>query len=343
MSGSVSVYFVKTELEALASEIIAKQFGDKSTNLLAYSGKKPPYLINPKAFQKSLEFSYKKENKFLSEKRSIHSNLEMLSHDIRVFNPKPDDIYVHLPRLSTSKTNYAINYLTKEFPLSTVRVRLIPHGVVSVSLIPLALSKRLKLFRRRFHPTNIFFPSLKYYPPKNDLMGGLDDIVDRIYTFQGIATPYPPQKVFELSGLRNYIQSTPKSKPERSAIVIGQPLVDNGLISEADHAIVAQKIYDWLQENSFQTIYYSKHPRSGDRLDFFQADYELLEQDGPVEVALCEIQPEVVISCYSTALATAKALFGNEIRSLSFGLTLTTSDRREELSKFFQSIDIELR
>lgn len=343
MSSSVSVYFVKTELEALASEIIAEQFGDKSSNLLAYSEKKPPYLINPKVFQKSIELSYKREKKILSEKRNIHSNLEMLSQEIVALNPTPDDIYIHLPRLSTSKTNYAINYLRKEFPLSTVRVRLIPHGVVSTSLITITLSKRIKLFRRKFHPTNIFFPSLKYYPPKNDLVGGLDDIVDRIYTFQGIATPYPPQKVFELSGLRSYIQSTPKPKPERSAIVIGQPLIENGLISEANHAIVSQRIYDWLQENAFQTVYYSKHPRSGDLLDFFQADYKLLEQGGPVEVALCEIQPEVVISCYSTALATAKALFGNEIRSLSFGLTLTKSDRREELSKFFKSIDIELR
>ena len=343
MSSSASVYFVKTELEALASEIIAAQFEPQSANLLAYSGHNAPHLINPKAFQALLSLSYTKQKGFLSEKRSIHKNLEKLGIELRKLTPHPDNIYIHIPRLSTSKTNYAINYLIKKFPNSTVRVRLIPHGIVSVNLIPLTFSKRLKLLRRKYHPSNIVFPSLRYYPPRKDLVGGLDEIVDRVYTFKGISAPYPAGKVVELSGVRSYIQSTQQTKLARSPVVIGQPLLKNGLISEAAHNTVKQQIFDWLKENSFETIYYSKHPRSGDELDFFDNEYRLLQQDGAVEIALCEIQPEVVISCFSTALATAKTLFGDEIRAISFGLALTDSDKKEEVSKFFKSIDIELR
>lgn len=342
MNDSVSIYFVKTELEALATEIIAGQLGSSASNLLVYSGTKAPYLINPGAFDSILEFSYEKGRGLFKEKRSIYNNLKKLGAEIERLQPNPKSIYIHLPRLSTSKTNYAINYLTQKFSQSIVRVRLIPHGVVSADLISITPARRLKLLRRKFHFSNFFFPALRYYPPTHDLIGGLDQIVDRIYTFQGISTPYPA-KVVELSGLRDYIQRTPKARNERSAIIIGQPLLENGLMSEEDHSLVTQQISDWLTANSFQTVYYSKHPRSKTRLDFFQNEYELLKQDGAVEIALCEIQPDVVISCYSTALATAKVLFGDQIHAISFGLMLSQSDKKKGLSRFFKSINIELR
>lgn len=342
MKNSVSIYFVKTELEALAAEMVAGQLGLGASNLLVYSGAKAPYLINPDAFDNILEFSYEKEKGFLKEKRGIYNNLKKLGTEVGRLRPRPENIYIHLPRLSTSKTNYAINYLIKKFPQSIVRVRLIPHGIVSSSLISITPARRLKLLRRKFHFSSIFFPALKYYPPTHDLIGGLDQIVDRVYTFQGLSTPFPAHKVVELSGLRNYVQSTPKARSERSAIIIGQPLLENDLISEENHDIVTKQIRDWLTANSFQTIYYSKHPRSKDRLDFFQNEYKLLEQDGAVEIALCEIQPDVVISCYSTALATAKVLFGNQIQAISFGLMLSQSDKKEGLSRFFSSINIEI-
>jgi len=343
MSSSTAIYLVKTELEALASEIIAKQFEPDSLNLLIYNKKAEPHLINPLAFQSRLASSYAQGKGILAEKKSIYKNLKDLSTELRRLNPKPTYIYIHLPRLSTSKTNYCVNYLRREFPQSILRVRLIPHGLVSVDLIPLTFFKRLKLLRKKLHPANLLFPSLSYYAPKGDLIGGLDEIVDRIYTFKGLSTPYPTQKVVELSGLRSYIQSTPKARTTRSAVIIGQPLLKNGSISESAHAVVRRQIHDWLKNNSFQTIYYSRHPRSGETLDFFEEDYQLLEQNGPVEIALCDIQPEVVISCYSTALATAKVLFGDEIRAISFGLALTQSDKKSGLSKYFESMGIELR
>lgn len=343
MNDSVSIYFVKTELETLATEIIAGQLGLGAVNLLVYSGPKAPYLIKPDAFDSTLEFSYGKAKGFLKEKRSIYENLKKLGAEIERFQPHPKSIYIHLPRLSTSKTNYAINYLIHKFPNSTVRVRLVPHGVVSASLISITPARRLKLLRRSFHFSNIFLPALKYYSPTHDLIGGLDEIVDRVYTFEGISTPYPTQKVVELSGLRNYIQSTPKARNQRSAIIIGQPLLDNGLISEENHAIVTQQIYEWLTANSFQSIYYSKHPRATNRLDFFRSEYEILKQDGAVEIALCELQPDVIISCYSTALATAKVLFGDQIQAISFGLMLSQSDKKDGLLAFFDNINIEIR
>lgn len=340
---SVSIYFVKTELETLAAEVIADQSGSTNANLLVYSGKHAPYLVNRDAFDTVIKFSDRKETGFLKEKRSIYNGLKNLAAEIEKLHHRPDNIYIHLPRLSTSKTNYSINYLIKRFPCSTVRVRLIPHGVVSTTLIPITPSRQLKLLRRLLNPANLLFPGLRYYPPTSDLIGGMDRIVDSVYTFQGIASPFPAHKVIELTGLRSYIQRTPKARAERSAIIIGQPLLENGLISEENHSTITQQIADWLKENAIETVYYSKHPRSKERLDFFHDGYEILKQDGAVEVALCEIQPEVVISCYSTALATAKGLFGDEIQALSFGVMLSQSDKKEGLVAFFESAGIEVR
>ncbi len=342
MKGSVSVYFVKTELEALAAEIIATQFESESLNVLAYSGKSSPFFIKPNVFKISIEFARIKQKGFLSEKKAVCKSLEELSFEIKKLTSDPENIYIHIPRLSTSKTNYAINYFIKKFPSSTVCVRLIPHGIVSINLIPLTFSKRLKLLRRKYHPTNLVFPFLRYYPPRHDLIGGSDKIVDRVYTFKGISTPYVSEKVVEISGVKNYIQGIQNNNSIRSAVVIGQPLIKNGLITDEDHAFVKREILDWLKYNSYQIVYYSKHPRSGDILDFYDKKYRIIEQEGAVEVFLCKIQPDVVISCFSTALATAKVLLGDDVRAISFGLELTQTDKKKEISTFFKSIGVEM-
>ncbi|WP_313102938.1 polysialyltransferase family glycosyltransferase [Stutzerimonas nitrititolerans] len=338
----MAVYLVKTELEALASEIIAGRFEAQSHNLLAYSGKHEPHLINPDAFDICLALPSSSRRGIFSERRAICRNLELLVGELRRLNEVPDDIRIHLPRLSTSKSNYAINYLRRMFPHSMVRVCLIPHGLVSVELIPLNASRRMKFLKKKCHPANLLFPMLDYYIPAGDLIGGTDGIVQSVYTFSGIATPYVAEKVIELTDLKSYIQSISKARIGRSAMIIGQPLLKNGSISESAHALVREQIRNWLNKHGFVNVYYSKHPRSGDFLDFFADEYQLIKQKGPVEIALCELQPEVVISCYSTALATAKILFADDVRCISFGLSLTQSDKREALARYFQTIGVEL-
>lgn len=343
MKTSVSIYFVKTELETLASELIASQSSSYHTNLLVFSGKNTPYLVNANVFDTIFGFSEGKTKGILKEKRSVYHSLKRLAVEIENAQSNPEKIYIHLPRLSTSKTNYSINYLKRKFPRSAVLVRLIPHGVVSSKLIHITPARRLKLLRRSVNPVNLLFPGLKYYSPKKDLIGGLDEIVDKVYTFQGLETPFPAHKVVELSGLRSYIQLTETTPPNRSAIIIGQPLLENGLISEENHRIVTEQMADWLAENSLDTIYYSKHPRAKQQLDFFRDGYQILEQNGAVEIAFCKIQPEVIISCYSTALATAKVLFGKDVKVVSFGLMLSESNKKEGLATFFHSMGIEVR
>lgn len=342
MTRAVAIYLVKTELEALASEMIAGRLETGSHNLLAYSAVKEPHLAHPESFDIRLSIYSDPQRGALAERKAICTNLEALTQSVRALNENPDDIRIHLPRLSTSKSNYAINYLKKSFPNSSVRICLIPHGLVSIELTPLSTSKKIKLLKRKWHPANLLFPKLNYYAATTDLIGGLDEIVQNIYTFPGISMPFPAHKIIELSGLKDYLQNAPKTRSERTAIVIGQTLLENEFISESAHSIVRDQIRRWLADNNFEKIYYSKHPRAGDRLDFYIDEYSLIDQKGSVEIALCELQPDVVISCYSTALATAKILFADDIRCLSFGLSLAETDKKESLARHFQSIGVEL-
>lgn len=342
MSNVVSIFFVKTELEALASELIATQFEKENFTLLVYQGRKEPHLINPETFKESLSISYEGKDRPTPEKVSIAKGLTVLRATIEKNILKPEKIVIHTPRISTSKTNFSINFLKRSFPQADISVRLIPHGIVSINLIPITTSKKIKFIKKKINPINRLIHNLNYYIPKGDLIGGMDEIVDRIYTFKGIISPYSPDKVFELSGLKDYINKNNPKKSEQIALIIGQPLLKNGSITQIAHDIVSQKMHDWLKLQSIENVYYSKHPRSGDDLDFYQEDYRILNQEGPVEIALCELQPEIVISCYSTALATAKILLGDEIRAISFGLDLTSSDKRWGIAKYFESIGIEL-
>ncbi|MCW0221268.1 MAG: hypothetical protein OJI67_23290, partial [Prosthecobacter sp.] len=194
MSSSVAVYLVKTELEALASEIIAGRFETDSYNLLAYSGKQTPFLLQPESFDCRLAFPAASKRGMFSERRSICHNLDALTRELRKLNAEPDSIRIHLPRLSTSKSNYTINHLRKEFPRSLISVCLIPHGLVSVERIPITKLQKIKLLKKKWNPINLLFPRLRYYIPNGDLIGGTDNIVQKIYTFPSITAPFSIEK-----------------------------------------------------------------------------------------------------------------------------------------------------
>lgn len=342
MSNIAALYFVKTELETLAAEIIANEQERGSTNVMVYQSKLAPHCIKPGAFELKLSLPYNRSRGMFAQKREILRNLNSLRDSLRATGKRFAEIHVHLPRLSTAKTNYAINYLKKAFPKTRLTVRLIPHGLVSVNLIPLSASKRWKYLKKKLNPLNLLFPKLVYCPPTKDLVGGLDDIVDRVYTFKGLATPYPDFKVVELADLKGYIQGGNARPVERSAVIIGQSLLTHHFMSEADHATVEARIHEWLKQHGYDKVFYSRHPRAGDKLDFHRDEYQPLVQNGAVEIALCEVQPEVVISCYSTALVTAKILFGEGIRALSFGLEFAKTDKRDGLLAYFEEVGIEL-
>ncbi|ASK35491.1 polysialyltransferase family glycosyltransferase [Alloalcanivorax mobilis] len=343
MTRTVAVYFTKTELEVLSSEIIAGTYEHGSDNLLVHQGRRAPQIIRERTFRSVLRFDDAKQSGKRREKARIVENLEALAHAVGDGGEVPSAIKLHLPRTSTSRSNYAIRFLERAFPHARVEICLIPHGLVSVEITPLTLKYRWRFFRRRWHPVHLLFPALRYYTPKGDLIGGLDPKVSTVYTFQGMPTPYPLEKTRELSGAREYLQAASEGAPrQRCALIIGQPLVMHNRLSAGQEKAASDQVAQWLSEHGYQQVYYSKHPRSGEHLDFYQDQYSILQQQGAVEVVLCELRPEVVISCYSTALVTTKVLFGEDIRALSFALDKVDLPSRASLGAYMNGVGVEL-
>lgn len=331
---TVSIYFVKTQLELLASELISSSFEADSFNIAVHQ---VDFQVKHRSFDRSIPFISVKEKGFLGTYKSIMAGLQNLKKTIETEVSAPDTIKIHLPRISTSKSNYSINFIKKSFPQSRIILCIIPHGLVSIDIIPLSFRKRIKFQRRRWNPGRLLFRDLKYYVPRNDLIGILDNNVKHIYTFPGMETNYPKEKVRLLK-----IEKANNSDRSKIAVVVGQPLLKDGFASKEDVELITRKIHAWVKEQNFDMVYYSKHPRAEDYLDFYSEDYRMLEQDGAIEPLLCEIQPEAIVSCYSTALAIGKSLLGDDVNCISIGLEHTNTDKKQELRRHFQQANIEV-
>lgn len=335
---TVSIFFVKTELELLSSELISQSFASNSYNILVHQNKNGLPIQN-NLFNETLSVSYRRSRNPFALCQSIRENLVRLKDVIEQHTNAPQAINIHLPRISTSKSNYSINFLRNSFPRSEINVCIIPHGLVGIEVSPLPLSRLIKFIRRKFSFKRLFFPELDYYIARKDAIGFLDPIVKHIYAFRGMEYNYPPEKVriLSLDNKRNSHRG-----PEKVAIIVGQPLVKDGFAKKADVELIADKIHSWIQSNDFDIVYYSKHPRAEDFWDFYKTDYTLLPQDRAIETMLCDLQPDAIVSCYSTALATAKSILGDAVECISVGLNLTSTDKKQELHRHFTKSGVKI-
>src|SRR5690606_28547503 len=117
------------------------------------------------------------------------------------------------------------------------------------------------------------------------LVGFNDPIEDKDYIFAGMETAAPAEKRYELPWIDDYVSRYSAGKPrERCAVVVGQSLLHHGLLTEEDERKIGNEIKDWLITQGIRRVYYSKHPRSRGLLDFYRPEYEVLEQNGALEI-----------------------------------------------------------
>ncbi|GAA1552649.1 polysialyltransferase family glycosyltransferase [Brevibacterium picturae] len=103
-----------------------------------------------------------------------------------------------------------------------------------------------------------------------------------------------------------------------AAIVLGQYLAQIDLITPEEELDLHLQMIDDVKARGLSTVVFKPHPTSARTtteplrrrshelgLDFVLADVPLL-----AEIVIATTRPQLVISCYSTGLATARALFG---------------------------------
>ncbi|MDN6302439.1 MAG: alpha-2,8-polysialyltransferase family protein [Brachybacterium sp.] len=115
-----------------------------------------------------------------------------------------------------------------------------------------------------------------------------------------------------------------------AAIVLGQYLAQIDLITAEEELELHLQMIDEVQAQGLSTVIFKPHPTSARTtteplrkrshelgLDFVLADVPLL-----AEIVIATTRPQLVVSCYSTGLATARALFGTATAAIGTSMML---------------------
>lgn len=260
-----------------------------------------------------------------------------------------DELVLHSPVYDTEAIHYFLHALPRLTGARLCQARILPDGLLNLSLHPLnpvrRAAQQLRRLRRLAHPL------LRYQPFAGDRIGSQAAFVDRIYVLDGFPHPYDSQRVVRLGPLVDAAPATapaavdPAAPARRRALVVGQPLVAVGLLTEAERAQAAQDIQCWLQDQGVQEIHYKPHPREGAAGELLQPGYQILQTDLPLEAYLAANPFPVVVGCCSTALYTARQLGGAGVRIAAFGVRqvrFKTPAARDNALALMQQLGIDI-
>jgi hypothetical protein len=252
-----------------------------------------------------------------------------------------DTLHLHSPVYDTEAINYFLRALPKLTGARQWRARILPDGLLNLQRHPLNMAKRLAQHLRGLR--RLADPLLRYTPFSGDRIGADAPFVDRIYVLDGFPHPYDPAKVTQLAPL---VQGVSGAATPPRALVVGQPLVAVGLLSEAERAILSERVDEWLASLGFTQVHYKAHPReSGSGGGLNRPRYKALTIDEPLETYLAREPYAVVVGCCSTALYTARQIGGAGTRIAAFGaerVRFKTPDARDNALSLMRQLGIEL-
>lgn len=176
---------------------------------------------------------------------------------------------------------------------------------------------------------------MTYGPTRNDVAHSVAQRLDRLY-YLDLAAGIEPLVLSEhhielveipASGLAEQIERLrPTLEPEiralrqegrRSALVLGQYFVDLGLLTSEENRNLDQQMIARAAELGCDICYFKPHPAvSQVALDDLKTiggeigiEVEVVVTQALAEVVALELQPDLVISCFSTGMFTVHKLF----------------------------------
>ncbi|KZY84782.1 hypothetical protein A3741_29055, partial [Oleiphilus sp. HI0069] len=243
--------------------------------------------------------------------RALHKNISKIKKHLN------DKNIFYINRLDLIYTNVIIGTLNKSH---NIEVRIVPEGTINYS--PEDASVKWEYRAKKKWPSRISYgvTGLRIYPIEGERIGTDTPIVSTAYSFSGLESPYPKSKV-------KYISLPDKTSESdrigaRKALVVGQCLLKNSKTpKEVEHRI-SNEIENKLSSLGVTEIHYIAHPR--DEYDcLFKENYKKIEHDYVcLEQYLEQNEYDVLISCCSTVLLTAKLIFGDRIDSISVGANI---------------------
>lgn len=153
-----------------------------------------------------------------------------------------------------------------------------------------------------------------------DLVPGLEP--------QLLAEQQPPRQVLPGTALKvvfaQLAESSELQLPQGAALLLGQYLGSLGLVDAEEELELHEQMLLAAKDRGLNTILFKAHPsasatsaaRLRARALDLQLDFHLLDTDHLAETVILAAQPQLVISCFSTALVTAKYVLDTPVHAV---------------------------
>lgn len=342
MGARVAVYFVASPLQYLAARRIAENFEAGARQVLVWYKPGVTPIVREADWDAAGYMPWPRWEPLpgpFGRHRRLRDNIRRVA---ALVGPC-DSLHIHSAVFDTEAINYFLRALPKACGAREMRARILPDGIISIRRYPLAPAKRLAQYARKLR--RLVAPELDYWCFGGDRIGSDAPFCDRIYVIAGLPHEYPADKVVVLPPL-----VTPRAgaaagaASERTALVIGQPLVGAGLMKPADRDAVSDEIRAWLAAIGIRRIIYKGHPKDPDQ-ELKQPDYETLSLDEPLEVHLANTPYDAVVGVRSSALLFARQTSPASTRVVAFGwgrVRFKSDDERRQMGEAFRSTGVVL-
>jgi hypothetical protein len=341
-SRTVAIYFVASPLQYLAARRIAQQFEPGARQVLVWYKPGLKSVINESEWDACAYMPWPRLEPLpgpFGSHRRLRANIRLVAG---LAGPC-DRLLLHSAVFDTEAINYFLRALPEACGARAMQARILPDGLISIRRYPLSLAKRLLQRVRRLR--RLAAPELDYQCFAGDRIGSDAGFCDRIYVVPGLPHEYPAEKVVRLPPLVDTAGATQGTMPERAprALVVGQPLVEFGLLSAQDLALVTAQIREWLARRGIADIDYKAHPKDLAH-ELRHPDYRLIEPAGALESYLAETPYDAVIGVRSSALMFARQIYPETVAVLAFGwdkVRFKSQQERDDMEKAFSACGVE--
>lgn len=299
------IFLLDTELQCYASLKIVEIEDIKAPVFFSFNPNINRYLRD-KGFNST--YLEKKCSGLFRQTRALHRSIAQLEKHLS------DKNIIYLHRLDLIYTNVLVGTLLKKHD---IEVNIVPEGMLNFALEDVSV-KWLRRSKRWKNRISYGLTGLKKLELEGERVGVNMPVVTRAYSFAGLESPYPKEKVKYVSFFAE--SDSQKPKHAKRALVVGQSILNNQNTPKEVEQRISDNIQNQLDELGISDIDYVPHPRDKNiclKRDNYRSvshPFICLEQYLELE------EYDVLISCCSTVLLTAKLIFGDKIDAVAVGL-----------------------
>lgn len=336
-NSTVALYFVASPLQYLAARKIAETFEPESRQVLVWYKPGVTPIVRVEHWDAASYMPWPRWEPlpgWFGRLRRQKDNLRLVANLVGTC----DTLHIHSAVFDTEAINYFLRALPKLCGAKKMQARILPDGIISTRRYPLSTIKRLTQYLRKLR--RIVAPELNYWCFSGDRIGSDASFCDRIYVLPGLPNEYPPQKTVTLPQLvEPKVFSAEGKKFQRTALVIGQPLVGANLMHEKDRDSVALEIETWLKNSGIQQIFYKGHPKDPNQ-ELKLDGYEVISLNEPLEEHIANTPYDAVVGVRSSALLFARQVCPTTTQVIAFGVNRicfkSESEKKSMISTFNQ-------